>query len=451
MMILPLVVVIVLLSGVLASLESRAALTKLANRHLAYKAEQLRDYTYNEWRVLTELELGDQAQYRQASQESFRSYALSLLRSSTEQILVYDYQGQFIMRLGLSAADDDLSENDLGTEAVQLGTGWFERELLGKQRVGVSFKLEPFEWQVAVTDLHSTFFSEIQNIRSIHVWILLSTTVVLMLFISIFIQHVTRPVERLRSTIDGISRDMDLSQRARIEFPDEIGILAHRFNRMVSTLQLNYEQLQMTHQAEETARKTAVAREEETLYLLGRVSDFRDEDTGEHLKRIGELSALFTKLLGLSQEQQELIFQSAPLHDIGKVGISDSILLKPDKLTAEEFKKMKQHTILGYQLLKEADSKYLIEGARIALTHHEKWDGSGYPHGLRGEDIPLSGRIVSIVDVFDALTSERPYKAAWSYEKALEFIIDQRGGHFDPTLVDLFEENFAQFLAIVDK
>lgn len=451
MMILPLVFVVVLLSGVMASMESRAALTELANRHLAYKAEQLRDYTYNEWRVITELELADQEKYQQAAQESFRSYALSLLRTNNELIVVYDHEGQLVMRIGLNEAGGSRPIADNGSDPVELSTGWFEKELLGEHRVGVVFQLEPFQWQVAVTDLHSTFFSEIQNIRSIHIWILFITTVVLILFISLFIGHVTRPLERLRITIDNISSNKDLSQRAQIEFADEIGILAYRFNRMVAALEQNYEKLKKTHKAEQLARRTAVSREEEALYLLGRVSDFRDEETGEHLKRIGELSALFAKLLGLSREQQDLIYRSSPLHDIGKVGISDAILLKPGKLTPEEFEKMKQHTVLGYQLLKDAESKYLVEGARIALTHHEKWDGSGYPEGLSGEDIPLAGRIVSIVDVFDALTSQRPYKDAWSFDETLKFIVGERGKHFDPTLTDLFEANSDKFLAILHK
>ena len=451
MMILPLVFVIVLLSGVLASMESRAALTELANRHLAYKAEQLRDYTYNEWRIITELQLADQEQYRDAAQQSFRSYAQSLLRSRNEMIIVYDYQGQLVTRIRIIDTNRGQNSDASSSELVQLDTGWFEKELLGEYRVGVVFNLEPLKWRVAVTDLHSTFFSEIKNIRSIHIWILITTTVVLLLLISLFIGHVTRPLERLRITIDRISSDNDLTQRAQIEFGDEIGILAYRFNHMVEVLERNYEELKKTHHAEQIARKTAVLREEEALYLLGRVSDFRDEETGQHLTRIGDLSALFAKLLGLSREQQDLIYQSAPLHDIGKVGISDTILLKPGKLTEEEFEKMKQHPLLGYQLLKDAESKYLIEGAQIALTHHEKWDGTGYPSGLSGEKIPLSGRIVSLVDVFDALTSERPYKTAWSFDQALDFIVNQSGQHFDPTLVDLFDNNFDQFIAILDR
>ena len=133
------------------------------------------------------------------------------------------------------------------------------------------------------------------------------------------------------------------------------------------------------------------------------------------------------------------------MHDIGKLAVPESILLKPGKLSAEESEKMKAHTTFGHELLKDARSIFLIEGAKIALTHHEKWDGSGYPAGLKGEDIPLSGRIVSIVDVFDALTSSRPYKQAWSFESVRDYIAEQRGKHFDPRLADLVLENFSAF------
>lgn len=450
LMLLPLVFVVVLLSGVYASLESRAALSQIVNRHLAYKAEQLRDHGYSEWEVITSLELDDQAEYRAAAEKSFRSYAYSLLRTETEQIIAVDSQGELAMLIGLDEPfnDDDLEQEDTkGT--IALSEGWFVQEILGETRVGVAFDMEPFNWTVAVTELESTYFSDIENIRNTHIWILLVTTLVLTFLISIFIGHVVRPVERLTDTIGRITATMDLSKRAQVEFPDEIGTLAHKFNIMISSLQKNYKQLEKTSRAEQAARRTAVEREEETLYVLGRVSDFRDEDTGEHLERIGALAELFSELLGQSRDEQKLIRNSAPLHDIGKVGIPDSLLLKPGKLTAEEFEEIKKHSQLGHDLLKDAKSIYLIEGADIAQTHHERWDGSGYPLGLAGEAIPLSGRIVSIVDVFDALTSSRPYKEAWSHERALALIVEQRGKQFDPQLVDIFKDNFEKFLELL--
>jgi HAMP domain-containing protein len=328
---------------------------------------------------------------------------------------------------------------------VKLQSGWFDRVLLGESRVGVAFELGPLGWTVAVTELEAIYFSDIWNIQLAYFWILNVAVVVAIVLLSIFIHHIIRPVELLAGTIGRITATGDLDVRAEVEVADEIGILAGGFNTMVSTLEANYKKLEAMSEAEKQARRTAVEREETTLDILARVSEFRDEETGQHLKRIGTLSALFFRLLGQSAEQQELILHSAPLHDIGKIGIPDSILLKKSRLSPDEIELVKRHSLLGNDLLRNARSIYLIEGAKIALTHHEKWDGTGYPAGLAGEEIPLSGRIVSIVDVFDALTSVRPYKEAWSIERALEYIAGQRGKHFDPHLVDLFLENFSDF------
>jgi len=188
----------------------------------------------------------------------------------------------------------------------------------------------------------------------------------------------------------------------------------------------------------EEATKLIVNREIETLSILGRASEFKDTETGAHISRV----AMYAKLIGEdlldSQEELEMLFFSTPLHDVGKIGIPDQILLKPGKLDAEEFEIMKSHAVIGYNLLCESQSKYLQSGAIIAQNHHEKWDGSGYPNGLSGENIPLFGRIVAVCDVLDALISVRPYKTAWSYEEACKYIIDNSGKMFDPSVVDVF-------------
>lgn len=183
---------------------------------------------------------------------------------------------------------------------------------------------------------------------------------------------------------------------------------------------------------------TIEEREKETLFLLAKTAEYKDPETSEHVKRVGLYSKLIAKKFGLSEDEQNLIFNAAPFHDIGKVAIPDNILLKPAKLTEEEFEIMKKHTIAGYDILKNSKSKYLIKGSIIALSHHEKYDGTGYPKGLKGTEIPLEGRIVAISDVFDALTSHRPYKEPWSIENSLLYIKDNAGKHFDPILSNLF-------------
>jgi putative two-component system response regulator len=192
--------------------------------------------------------------------------------------------------------------------------------------------------------------------------------------------------------------------------------------------------------ADEVRKATAavVARERETVVRLCRAAEYRDPETGAHIIRMAHFSKLISARLGLSPEDQDLLLEAAPLHDIGKVGIADKILLKPGRLDAEEFEVMKQHAVFGYELLKGSSSRVLQSGAEIAHGHHEKFDGSGYPRGLKGEEIPIFSRIVAVADVFDALTSERPYKKAWTLDAAVDFLISGSGSHFDPQCVKAF-------------
>ena len=176
----------------------------------------------------------------------------------------------------------------------------------------------------------------------------------------------------------------------------------------------------------------------EMIFRLGRAAEYRDNETGNHVKRVSLFSKLIAEKLGQPEEYCRLIHIASPMHDIGKIGVSDTILLKPGKLTDEEFVLMQDHVKIGAQILANADSPFLEMAYEIALTHHEKFNGKGYPHGLVGTDITLSGRIVAVADVFDALTSTRPYKEAWPIEKAVALIEREKGQHFDPVIVDAF-------------
>jgi two-component system response regulator RpfG len=179
-------------------------------------------------------------------------------------------------------------------------------------------------------------------------------------------------------------------------------------------------------------------RELETLAKLAKAGEFRDRTTGNHLTRMARYSALIGTNLGLSPETVHVLEIAAPMHDIGKIGIPDSILLKEGPLTREQDEMMRSHPRIGYDILKGSPSKYLSMGALIALGHHEKFDGSGYPNGLHGEDIPIVARIVAVADVFDALVSKRPYKHAWTIEEGLTYLESQKGKHFDPRCVEGF-------------
>lgn len=177
------------------------------------------------------------------------------------------------------------------------------------------------------------------------------------------------------------------------------------------------------------------AREKETLMRLARIGEYKDYETSRHLVRMALYARILAEAAGFSEEEAETIELAAPLHDIGKVGIPDYVLLKAGPLNDEESSIMRKHPLIGFQVLQDSPSKYLQKGAEIALAHHERYDGKGYPKGLVGKKIPVSARIVAIADVFDALTSKRPYKEAWSVDEAIKFIEGESGKHFDPDLV----------------
>lgn len=176
----------------------------------------------------------------------------------------------------------------------------------------------------------------------------------------------------------------------------------------------------------------------EVVERLAQANEFRDDHTGAHIHRVGRLAAQLSQQLGMPDLFVETIHQAATLHDVGKIAVADSILLKPSRLDAPERDTMRMHTLLGAELLSKGQSEVIRMAERIAISHHEHWDGTGYPHGIAGEAIPLEGRIVAVIDVFDALVHERPYKAAWSLSAALDEIRGQSGSHFDPQVVNAF-------------
>jgi response regulator RpfG family c-di-GMP phosphodiesterase len=216
-------------------------------------------------------------------------------------------------------------------------------------------------------------------------------------------------------------------------------------SRVRNLLELRQRRQQLAHRADQLAADVRAAtreialRERETINRLSRAAEFRDNETGMHIVRMGRFAQVLGRAAGLGEDEAEVLLLAAPMHDIGKVATPDAILLKPGKLTPDEWTIMKQHTTAGYEILKDSSSKMLQKGAEIALTHHEKWDGSGYPNGTSGDDIPISGRICALTDVFDALTSVRPYKPAWPVEQTIVHIHQSSGTHFDPELVKLFE------------
>ncbi|MFH1552813.1 MAG: HD domain-containing phosphohydrolase [Candidatus Omnitrophota bacterium] len=311
-----------------------------------------------------------------------------------------------------------------------------------------------------------------QAIQKVHLTITGISLIVLVVMVACFYFLVNILIRNLRRLLDTAAKfgRGDLSARVYIHSHDEIEELGEGFNNMAEDLnkitvsrdlliketserekaQEALRQTLLQHETEleiEVDRKTKELQEAlkqikrssmETIYRLSLAAEYRDWDTGEHLLRMTRYAAAIAKKMGLDDKYVEAILSAALMHDVGKIGIPDHILRKPGKLTPEEWEIMKKHTTIGAQILKDSEAEFIRLAARIALTHHEKWDGTGYPRRLKGSEIDLAGRIAAVADVFEAVTSKRPYKEAFSVEKALEIIREGRGTHFDPQVVDAF-------------
>ena len=241
--------------------------------------------------------------------------------------------------------------------------------------------------------------------------------------------YVTKPFEmrELRARIRSLLKLKEYNDFMR----DHQKVLEEAVNERTLQLRQAFDELK---NASEKLKEASL----DTIYRLSQAAEYKDQDTGDHIKRMGAYIAVIARQIQMDEEEIEILLYAAPMHDVGKIGIPDHILMKPGRLDDEEWRIMKQHTVIGARILHGSDSEILKTAEIIALTHHEKWDGSGYPNGLRGEDIPLAGRISAVADVFDALTSKRPYKEAFPTEKAFAVISDMRGTSFDPALVDAF-------------
>ena len=411
---------------------------RLATRLLAFKTEQVRDFAFSQWQVLEELGYTGDANYRRAAQAAIQSYAGSLIRTPTEQVFAVDTNG--VIAMATSLMDLEGAQITRLLEVVP-DDGWFELELAGRELVGQTFFFEPFGWHFFVADDAQEFYRDVRTITVYHAFLLLGSLVFATAAVLLLGTTILRPVERLATRMTEISDSLDFSGRVPVERRDEVGDLAGAFNLMTATVQVSQEHLVAALRSAEAARQDTALREEETILMLGEATEFRDTETGSHIVRVGLLARLLSELVGADTDFQELMRKAAPLHDIGKIGIPDSILLKPKKLTKREFKEMEAHTTIGWRLLNHSRSRILRFGADIALHHHEQWDGSGYPNGLAGEDIPLSGRIVRIVDVYDAIRSSRPYKEPQPHQTAVDFIRERRARYFDTALVDCFLEH----------
>lgn len=247
-------------------------------------------------------------------------------------------------------------------------------------------------------------------------------------------------------------RALDSGARDFITKPFECLEVLSRIRNMLQMRQLESRLRQQKEELEETVRARTCEVSEtrlEVVRRLGRAAEYRDNETGLHILRMSKISANLARHAGLSDSECELILNASPMHDIGKIGIPDAILLKRGKLDATEWKVMRTHTLIGAEILSGHDSDLMNMAREIALSHHERWDGTGYPNGIAGTDIPRAARITAVADVFDALTSVRPYKRAWPVEDAFSEISRMAGSHLDPELVAAFHDTRAETLRIM--
>lgn len=296
---------------------------------------------------------------------------------------------------------------------------------------------------------------DITKYRTIASWILMVVLIASLTTILLIIMHTLKTVQvHIKDPLENlIIRAKAAYEKHEPVNPDNFSTLefenvAKEFNNFNTDIvanqdllkHLNHSLVELNNEIEETLK--------ETIFTMGVIEERRSKETNNHTKRVAEYSKILATKLGLSYRDIELISAAAPLHDIGKLGIPDEILFKHGKLTKKEFEAMQNHPAIGYSMLSHSERDMLKAAAVIAHQHHEKWDGTGYPWRLKGENIHIYGRIVGLADVFDALLSERDYKDAWPLDKVLAWVKKERGKHFDPGLVDILIENLDEFIAI---
>lgn len=282
-----------------------------------------------------------------------------------------------------------------------------------------------------VVDNHVTL-----EVFYIGVLMLVSSIILAVVFGRVLKEDTNIIINNIKSVQEG-----SFTNTKTINRPDELGEISYAIKDMSTSIKEGINQIESLNDEITNTQK-------EVIYTMGEIAETRSKETGNHVKRVAEYSKVLALKYGLDEKEAELLKLASPMHDIGKVGIPDSILNKPGKLTFDEFEIMKTHAQLGYDMLKYSSKPILKAASIVAYYHHEKYDGSGYPRGLKGEDIHIYGRITAIADVFDALGSDRVYKKAWEDERIFELFKEEKGKHFDPKLIDIFFENLDEIYKI---
>lgn len=436
--IVPVLIGSLLLSGILSGYYTDRGVRKALNRLLVYKAEDLVRHASSQWDLLLENSLEGDSAYQESLRRSVRSYSITMLRESGEWILAVDEDMNVQFSVGADIPDAAILESLPDYQLSGSSDIWIDGVFGGEHRVGYGFTLPALGWVVYITELRSSYFGDLSRVRLNFAVMVVVTAFVTSLFIILFVRRSMRPLRNVIKDMEAIVQKRDFERRVIPVQNDEVGQLAREFNLMSDYLGRAMNRMKNIAHSEAEARIEIRERERETLDVLSRTSDYKDPETAKHTTRVGMYAALLSELRGDSREEIDLMRWAVPLHDIGKLGIPDAILLKTQGLTDEERSVVETHVSIGHEILKDSASPILKAGADIVRSHHERWDGSGYPDGLKGTEIPVRGRITGMVDVFDALTTARTYKEAWTFEDSIRFIQEKRGIDFDPELVDLF-------------
>lgn len=446
--IIPIIIGSLLLGGLYNGIYADRGVKKAMRRLMVYKSQDILRYANSQWDLLLENGLTSDLTYLESLRKSVRSYSISMLREDTEWILAIDEDDQIVFSVGPAFEDDYIRvmlDQLLPINSEEL---WIETSIGGDDRIGYGFRIPALGWTIFITDDRQSYYSDNTNLKINYIIMAVFTALLSSIAIILFVHRSMKPLKSINADIGNIINNHDFSRRVAVVQHDEIGELAGNFNKLSKYLEKSLSLLKDVAHKEIAARIEVKERERETLDVLSKASDVKDEETGKHTTRVGLYASLLSELRGDNADQVDMIRWAAPLHDLGKLGIRDSLLLKSGKLTTEERTEMMTHAQIGHDILAGTESPMLRAGAIIAISHHERWNGSGYPAGLKGEEIPISGRITGLVDVFDALTTERPYKEAWTPERAFDLIRDNSGSDFDPEIVELFINRFDRILEI---
>ncbi len=306
--------------------------------------------------------------------------------------------------------------------------------ILKSKSYGILYKLSN-EYTLGIAIAYERAFAPLSHIMTNILITVVVTTIVLAFLAYFVLKHlIVNPIVDISKQLQSTKKSTTLFQKVVTNQEGEIGELVTALNGRTELIQTLY------HEIEDTQK--------EIIFTMGAIGESRSKETANHVKRVAHYSEILALGYGMSQKEAKLLKEASPMHDIGKVGIPDAVLKKPGRLNDEEMEIMKQHTTLGYEMLRHSKRELLQAAAIVAYQHHEKWDGSGYPRGLSGEDIHIYGRITAVADVFDALGSNRVYKKAWEDEKIFEIFRKERGKHFDPKLVDIFFKKLPEILKV---